>query len=40
MIGNLPDGRADRIGRMAATVFLAGLFVMFAYGYLVPILFG
>jgi hypothetical protein len=26
---------ADRVGRCVSTVFIAGLFAMFAYGYLI-----
>ncbi len=40
MIRNILDERTNRIGQMASAIFLAGLFAMFAYGYLTPIVTG
>ncbi len=40
MIGNLSDRRAEQIGKVAANIFTASLFALFAYGYLTPVLFG
>ncbi len=34
------DARAERIARTIANIFLAALFAMFVYGYLVPIVVG
>jgi hypothetical protein len=34
------DARAERVGRMIADIFLAALFAMFVYGYLMPIVAG
>jgi len=40
MIRNIPDERANRIGQIGSAIFLTGLFAMFAYGYLAPVLIG
>jgi hypothetical protein len=41
MHGNTPtDERAEQIGKMISTIFVAGMIALFAYGYLVPVLLG
>jgi hypothetical protein len=41
MHGNTPtDQRAEQIGKVVSTIFIAAMIALFAYGYLVPMLRG
>jgi len=40
MIETLSDRRGEQIGKVTAHILIAGLFALFAYGYLAPVFFG